>query len=136
MVARSSARRRSENPILTHPDVVDAAYVPVPDRVLRLDGPDRRNVLSPRMVRDLADAVETCERDETVGAIFLTGAGPAICAGAELGKLLAADRRRGQRPGGRSTSVLYTWWAANMQSGGTRTVARSAYGIVAQAGQW
>ncbi|MFF3333031.1 enoyl-CoA hydratase [Streptomyces sp. NPDC002888] len=58
--------------------------------VLRLDDPERRNVLSPRMVRDLVDAVERCERDEAVSAIVLTGAGPAFCAGAELDNLLAA----------------------------------------------
>ncbi|MEU3982332.1 enoyl-CoA hydratase-related protein [Streptomyces sp. NPDC026672] len=58
--------------------------------VLRLADAGRRNVLSPRLVRCLVEAVETCERDETIGALVLTGEGTAFCAGAELGNLLAA----------------------------------------------
>lgn len=69
---------------LVHQEIRDTVAV------LRLDDPDRRNVLSPRMVRDLVDAVEACEQDDAVGAIVLTGAGPAFCAGAELDNLLAA----------------------------------------------
>ncbi|GAA4079648.1 enoyl-CoA hydratase-related protein [Streptomyces shaanxiensis] len=58
--------------------------------VLRMDDPERRNVLSPRMVGDLVDAIDACERDVAVSAIVLTGTGPAFCAGAELDNLLAA----------------------------------------------
>ncbi|MET9972076.1 enoyl-CoA hydratase [Streptomyces sp. NPDC006356] len=60
--------------------------------VLHLDDPDRRNVLSSRMVQDLIDAIDACEQDDTVSAIILTSAGPAFCAGAELDNLLAAAK--------------------------------------------
>lgn len=65
--------------------------------VLRLDDPDRRNVLSLRMVTDLVAAVEACEADDGVRAVVLTGAGSAFCAGAELDNLLAAARGEDHR---------------------------------------
>jgi enoyl-CoA hydratase len=58
--------------------------------VLRLEDPDRRNVLSAAMVDDLVAAIDGCERDSEVGAIVLTGQGSAFCAGAVLDDLLAA----------------------------------------------
>lgn len=58
--------------------------------VLRLNDPERRNVLSPGMVADLVTALDECELDERVHAVVLTGSGSAFCAGAELDNLLAA----------------------------------------------
>jgi enoyl-CoA hydratase len=56
-----------------------------------LDEPERRNAIS----RDLADKIretfDALETDERVGAVVLTGAPPAFCAGAVLGDLAQAD---------------------------------------------
>lgn len=65
--------------------------------VLRLDDPDRRNVLSAGMVADLVAALDECEEDDRVRAVVLTGAGFAFCAGAELDNLKAAAQGQGDR---------------------------------------
>jgi len=57
--------------------------------VLTLDDPGRRNALTLPLVADLAHAVDACEMDESVGAVVVTGAPPAFCAGADLGDLAA-----------------------------------------------
>lgn len=63
------------------------------DRValLTLDDPERRNALTRGLVNDIVDAMDAAEADEGVGAIVVTGAGPAFCSGADLGDLQALD---------------------------------------------
>jgi enoyl-CoA hydratase len=63
------------------------------DRVatLTLNNPDERNTLTAAMVADIVDAMEEIEADHEVGAIVVTGAPPAFCAGANLGNLAEAD---------------------------------------------
>ncbi|WP_276959451.1 enoyl-CoA hydratase/isomerase family protein [Allomeiothermus silvanus] len=53
-------------------------------RILTLNDPQRRNPLSPEMVRGLLEALEAAEREPTVKAVVLTGAGQAFSAGADL----------------------------------------------------
>lgn len=55
--------------------------------VLTLDDADRRNALSRPMVDDIVTAVEELETDDSVGALVVTGAPPAFCAGADLSDL-------------------------------------------------
>jgi enoyl-CoA hydratase len=55
--------------------------------VVTLDDADRRNVLSAPLVHAVTDAFDELEADSTVGAVVLTGAGRAFCAGADLGDL-------------------------------------------------
>ncbi|MEU6763986.1 enoyl-CoA hydratase [Streptomyces sp. NPDC046853] len=57
---------------------------------LTLDDPDRRNILSGRLVGELLAAFDELEADATVTSVVLTGAGPAFCAGADLTDLTAA----------------------------------------------
>lgn len=49
-----------------------------------LNRPDRRNAMSPAMVIALADVLGRFEGDDAVGAVLLTGAGPAFCAGGDV----------------------------------------------------
>jgi enoyl-CoA hydratase len=74
--------------------------VDVSDRVavLTLDDPARRNALSAGMVGEIVAAMEDVERGDAVGAVVVTGAPPAFCAGADLSEL--GRERRG--PGLRS----------------------------------
>lgn len=58
--------------------------------VLTLDDPERRNVLSAALVREIVGAFDTLEADPAVRAVVVTGAGPAFCAGADLADLRAA----------------------------------------------
>ncbi|WP_420452797.1 enoyl-CoA hydratase-related protein [Ilumatobacter sp.] len=62
------------------------------DRVatLTLDNPDERNTLTAAMVDEITAAMDEIEADEGVGALVVTGAAPAFCAGANLGNLSEA----------------------------------------------
>jgi enoyl-CoA hydratase len=55
--------------------------------VVTLDEPDRRNALNLPMVDELVAAFDKLEADEGIGAVVVTGAPPAFCAGADLGNL-------------------------------------------------
>ena len=59
------------------------------DRVatLTLNNPAERNTLTHPMVEEILAAMDVIESDEEVGAIVVTGAPPAFCAGANLGNL-------------------------------------------------
>lgn len=53
--------------------------------VLTLNRPDKLNALNYALIRDLNDALDTCEADESVRAVILTGAGDrAFSAGADI----------------------------------------------------
>ncbi|MFF8845836.1 enoyl-CoA hydratase family protein [Streptomyces sp. NPDC015127] len=51
---------------------------------LTLDDPDRHNVLSARLVGELAEALAACGEDEAVRAVVLTHTGTTFSAGADL----------------------------------------------------
>ncbi|MBA2725920.1 MAG: enoyl-CoA hydratase/isomerase family protein [Actinobacteria bacterium] len=70
----------------------------VTDSVLyiTIDRPERRNAISPEVVRGIAEALGAAESDETIRAVVLTGAGEkAFCAGADLGGM-TPDPKVGQ----------------------------------------
>jgi enoyl-CoA hydratase len=66
--------------------LVDLAIV---DRVatLTLNNPAERNTLTAPMVNEILAAMDIIEADPGVGALVVTGAAPAFCAGANLGNL-------------------------------------------------
>jgi enoyl-CoA hydratase len=49
-----------------------------------LNRPEKRNALSDALRRKVAAGFEQLEKDDTVSAVVLTGAGPAFCAGFDL----------------------------------------------------
>ena len=55
--------------------------------MLTLDEPERRNALSGEMVEEIVAAFEDFEAGSDIGAVVVTGAPPAFCAGADLSKL-------------------------------------------------
>src|SRR5256885_8941272 len=59
----------------------------VEDSVLTitLNRPERLNAFTERMCRELLDALDHADADDSVRAIIFTGAGRAYCAGADLG---------------------------------------------------
>ena len=59
---------------------------------LTLNNPDERNTMTAPMVEAIVAAMDTVEADESVGAVVVTGAGSAFCAGANLGNLQTATR--------------------------------------------
>ncbi len=66
----------------------------VKDRValLTINREDRRNAINLEMIRSFRDRLREADRDESVGAVCLTGKGDkAFCAGADLGVTLAGQ---------------------------------------------
>jgi len=55
--------------------------------VLRLVAPERRNALDLAMCDEMVAVVDELEADDDVGALVVTGAPPAFCAGADLTQL-------------------------------------------------
>ena len=53
-------------------------------RVLTLNRPEKRNALDTALTRALLEALRATDEDDDVRAVVLTGAGPAVCAGADL----------------------------------------------------
>jgi len=68
---------------------VSLVEVTVADRVatLTLNNPGERNTLTAPMVAEILAAMDTIEADPGIGAVVVTGAAPAFCAGANLGNL-------------------------------------------------
>jgi enoyl-CoA hydratase len=59
---------------------------------LTLNNPSERNTLTATMVEAIVAAMDAFEADDSVGAVVVTGAGSAFCAGADLGNLQTATR--------------------------------------------
>lgn len=59
--------------------------------LLTLDDPERRNALNLDLVGEIVAAFDALEADDDVGAVVITGAPPAFCAGANLGNLSGAE---------------------------------------------
>lgn len=53
-----------------------------------LDRPERRNPLSLQMMREATAAIRALGEDESCGVVVLTGSGPALSAGHELGEMV------------------------------------------------
>ena len=66
-------------------DVVDGVAT------LTLNNPSERNTLTAPMVAEIVATMDQVEADDGVGAVVVTGAAPAFCAGANLGNLAEAS---------------------------------------------
>lgn len=76
----------------------DSVLVDIVDGVatVTLNEPDKRNAISLDMVDGISATFDALEADDSVGAIVVTGAPPAFCAGADLTHL-GASREEGLR---------------------------------------
>lgn len=59
--------------------------------VLTMNRPDRRNALSPEMEAAMMAALTEADHDEAIGAVILTGAPPAFCAGGDVKRMASAS---------------------------------------------
>ncbi|ASI34389.1 enoyl-CoA hydratase [Exiguobacterium sp. N4-1P] len=55
-----------------------------------LNRPERYNALNRAMIREIVEAMEQFDRDETIGAIVLSGAGKSFSAGADIDEMVEA----------------------------------------------
>ncbi|CAN5176817.1 enoyl-CoA hydratase [soil metagenome] len=60
--------------------------------VVTLDAPERRNAFALGMCTETAEVLDALEADPAVGALVVTGAGSAFCAGADLSHLGSSQR--------------------------------------------
>ena len=73
--------------------------------VITLNRPEKLNAWTPRMMAEYRDAIERGNADADVGALVMTGAGRAFCAGADIGAVFNAQIDRpaeaapAERPG-------------------------------------
>ena len=56
--------------------------------LLTLNDPDRRNAVNSAMNAEICETLDRLEADPSIGALVVTGAGKAFCAGADLSVLL------------------------------------------------
>jgi enoyl-CoA hydratase/carnithine racemase len=64
----------------------ETCFVDIADRVavLTLNRPDKMNAFTGQMMLDMIAAFDATDADDAVGAVIVTGAGRAFCAGADL----------------------------------------------------
>jgi enoyl-CoA hydratase len=67
--------------------------------VVTLNDAPRRNVLSSQLVKELVETMDAIADNPDVGAVVITGAPPAFCAGADLKDLAIERGRAAQEPG-------------------------------------
>jgi enoyl-CoA hydratase/carnithine racemase len=65
--------------------------------VLTLDRADQRNPLSLELLESMGGALEALDRDTSLRAVVLTGAGSVFCAGAKMNEILDPDGVDGER---------------------------------------
>jgi len=78
--------------------------------VATLNRPDKKNALTGAMYRALREALVTASADSGIGAVLVTGAGGAFCAGNDIGDFLAENRAQSEGartgPGGEFIRTL------------------------------
>jgi enoyl-CoA hydratase/carnithine racemase len=78
----------------------DTIIYEIADQILTitLNRPDKLNAFNATMQRELIEAFDAADKDDTVRAIIVTGSGRAFCAGADLSSgadTFDRDARRG-----------------------------------------
>jgi len=58
---------------------------------LTLNRPERRNALSPQLYENLREQLSLAAADDAIGAVVLTGAGGAFCAGGDVARMADAS---------------------------------------------
>ncbi|MBI0327810.1 oxepin-CoA hydrolase, alternative type [Burkholderia plantarii] len=99
--------------------------------VLTLSNPGARNALHPDMYAAGIEAMNTAERDASIGAVVLTGADRFFCAGGNLNRLLE-NRARAPAVQAASIDLLGEWITAIR--GATKPVIAAVEGAAAGAG--
>jgi enoyl-CoA hydratase/carnithine racemase len=99
--------------------------------VLTLSNPGARNAMHPDMYAAGIEAIDTAERDASIGAVVITGADNFFCAGGNLNRLLE-NRAKDPSVQADSIDLLGEWIAAFRSS--TKPVIAAVEGAAAGAG--
>jgi enoyl-CoA hydratase/carnithine racemase len=99
--------------------------------VLTLSNPGARNAMHPDMYAAGIEAMNTAERDPSIGAIVITGADQFFCAGGNLNRLLE-NRAKDPSVQAQSIDLLGEWIAALQAS--SKPVIAAVEGAAAGAG--
>ncbi|MCZ6618101.1 MAG: enoyl-CoA hydratase-related protein [Gammaproteobacteria bacterium] len=67
--------------------------------ILLLNRPEKMNAISDEMAIELCEALDELNRDARVGAVVITGAGRAFCAGADISRFEAGIEARDNKAG-------------------------------------
>src|SRR5262249_50340261 len=74
--------------------------------VITLDRPDKLNAWTPQMMAEYRDAIQRANDDADIGAIVMTGAGRAFCAGADIAAVFDAGLAGAARGDGSGEDYL------------------------------
>ena len=99
--------------------------------VLTLSNPGARNAMHPDMYAAGIEAIDTAERDPSIGAVVITGADNFFCAGGNLNRLLE-NRAKDPSVQAQSIDLLGEWIAALQAS--SKPVIAAVDGAAAGAG--
>jgi 2-(1,2-epoxy-1,2-dihydrophenyl)acetyl-CoA isomerase len=78
--------------------------------LITLNRPEKLNAWTTRMGRELKQAICDANADAGIGAVVVTGAGRAFCAGADIGDTFAErDTTSSSGPGSTGANVAYEW---------------------------
>jgi enoyl-CoA hydratase/carnithine racemase len=75
------------------PEPLVRMNVSPPGATIILSRPEKRNALTRAMIAELSQALDDLHQERRVRAVILTGAGPAFCAGMDLGEMLETSRQ-------------------------------------------
>jgi enoyl-CoA hydratase/carnithine racemase len=75
-------------------------------RILTMNRPDKLNALNHALTQALHDAMRAADADERAGALVLTGAGRAFCAGADVSEFAALTAEDPQAIAARGESTM------------------------------
>lgn len=77
---------------------------------LRFNRPDKRNAMSPRLNREMMDALDALEHRDDVSVLVLTGEGEAWTAGMDLKEYFRETEAKGLAATRKAQRESYGWW--------------------------
>jgi enoyl-CoA hydratase/carnithine racemase len=88
----NSAKRKTYRRVVIEKDSIDGRIL-----WIKLNYPERLNVLHVELMEEVYDALVSADKDDTVQAVIITSIGKAFCAGADVKELMSIDLEGGLR---------------------------------------
>jgi enoyl-CoA hydratase/carnithine racemase len=87
-----SVKRKTYRRVVVEKDSIDGRVL-----WIKLNYPERLNVLHAELMEEVYDALVSADKDDAVQAVIITGMGKAFCAGADVKELMSIDLEGGLR---------------------------------------